>query len=221
MKRRIVLLGPPASGKGTQAKQIQDLYGIPAVSTGAILRGHIKQGTAIGKEVDRQTSNGGFATDETVLGVVETWLNDHGDTFLFDGFPRTVNQAEVFDQMLAKRGLPLDAVILIDLDFDFLRERVIHRIICADCSSVWHAKRDGLSISDPCPACGGQLERREDDTAEVLDFRWKLYRELTMPVSEYYESSGRLHTVKGGDEPSDVLHQIEAILGVESSGSMA
>lgn len=194
MKNRIVLLGPPASGKGTQAALLAATFGIPAASTGAILRDEKARGSEIGLEADRWTSQGKLFPDELALRVVWKWV-DGRKRFILDGFPRTVGQAEAFDAGLTDRQLPLDAVYFLNLSEDIVRERMTSRLTCSDCGSVFNEKFHNVTVDTPCPKCGGKLSRRNDDTLEALDSRLAQYRELTLPVVDHYREKGLLKEV--------------------------
>jgi adenylate kinase len=194
MKNRIVLLGPPASGKGTQAALLAATFGIPSASTGAILREEKARGSEIGIEAGRWTSEGKLFPDELALRVVWNWL-DGRKRFILDGFPRTIGQAAAFDAGLVERELTLDAVYFLNLSEDLVRERMTSRLTCGECGSVFNEKFHNVTSESACPKCGGKLARREDDTLEALDRRLAQYREQTLPVVEHYRANGRLTEV--------------------------
>jgi adenylate kinase len=188
VKRRLVLLGPPASGKGTQAELIQNRFGIPTTSTGAILRKQAKERTSLGLEAEKIISKGGLAPDSLVMQVVEEWLGTHADAFLFDGFPRTVEQAKAFDAILQERQRPLDQAIALAVSVETIRTRMALRLVCASCGKVVSMGRHVQSSHDPCPNCGGSLEKRSDDNNDALERRLEAYWEKTVPVYKYYGS---------------------------------
>jgi adenylate kinase len=194
MKNRIVLLGPPASGKGTQAALLSATFGIPAASTGAILREEKARGSTIGAEADRWTSQGKLFPDELALRVVWKWL-DNRRRFIMDGFPRTIGQAKSFDEGLEERRLPLDVVYFLKLSDELVRERTTSRLTCSDCGSVYNEKFHDVTLDMPCPKCGGELVRRNDDTDEALDRRLAQFREHTLPVAHHYREKGLLKEV--------------------------
>jgi len=209
MKSRIVLLGPPASGKGTQAALLSATFGIPATSTGAMLRDEKARGSAIGLEADRWTSQGRLFPDELALRVVWNWI-DGRDRFILDGFPRTVSQAESFDQGLAERRLALDVVYLLTLPEELVRERMTTRLTCPECGSVFNEKFHNMTAGASCPKCGAALGRRNDDTPGALDERLAQYREQTLPVAGHYRSQGLLQEVDvtpGRDEVFQHLYE--------------
>ncbi len=208
MKDRIVLLGPPASGKGTQAGLLSAAFGIPAASTGAMLRDEKARGSAIGIEASRWTDQGRLFPDELALRVVWNWI-DGKDRFLLDGFPRTLGQAEAFDEGLAERGTPLDAACLLTLPAQIIRERMTSRLTCTTCGSVFNEAFHHVTSATPCPKCGGLLARRSDDTHEALDRRLAEYNDLTLPVTDYYRSRGLLRefdVTPGRDEVFRTLY---------------
>jgi adenylate kinase len=198
MKNRIILLGPPASGKGTQAGLLSATFGIPAASTGAILREETAQGSEIGAEAERWTVQGKLFPDELALRVVWKWLDDRR-RFILDGFPRTLGQATSFDDGLAQRRLPLDVVYFLELSDERIRERMTTRLTCSHCGSVFNEKFHDVAIDTPCPRCGGELTRRDDDTADALDRRLAQFREQTLPVARHYREKGLLKEVDATD----------------------
>ena len=198
MKNRIVLLGPPASGKGTQAALLSATFGIPAASTGAMLREEKARGSAIGAEAERWTHEGKLFPDELALRVVWKWL-DNRRRFILDGFPRTLGQAQSFDDGLEERSLPLDVVYFLNLSDELARERMTSRLTCSQCGSVFNEKFHDVTIDTPCPRCGGELARRDDDTDDALDRRLAQFREHTLPVAHHYREKGLLKEVDATD----------------------
>lgn len=194
MKSRIVLLGPPASGKGTQAALLSATFGIPAASTGAMLRDEKARRSKLGAEAERWTIQGKLFPDELALRVVWKWLENRR-RFILDGFPRTLGQAESFDQGLEERNMPLDVVYFLNLSDELVRERMTSRLTCSRCASVFNEKFHDVTIDTPCPRCGGDLVRRNDDTDEALDHRLAQYREHTLPVAHHYREKGLLKEV--------------------------
>jgi len=207
LKRRIVLLGPPASGKGTQAERIATRYGIPSASTGAMLREERSRGSALGREAEAWTAAGRLFPDEMALRVVRHWLDVHGsESFLFDGFPRTLGQARAFDDELSKINVKLDGVLHLRLSDDAIRARVASRITCTNCGATFSAILHQVTEGDACPDCGKRLERRGDDTMDALEERLTQHRALTLPAVEFYRASGRL-TEFDAAEDRDVVFQ--------------
>jgi adenylate kinase len=194
MKSRIVLLGPPASGKGTQAALLSATFGIPAASTGAMFREERARGSQLGVEAEHWTVGGKLFPDELALRVVWKWLDNRG-RFILDGFPRTLGQAESFDQGLQERDLPLDVVYFLELSDELVRERMTSRLTCKSCSSVFNQKFHNVTAGSTCPKCGGELVRRNDDTDDALDCRLAQFREHTLPVAHHYRDKGLLKEV--------------------------
>lgn len=207
-----MLLGPPASGKGTQAELITGKYGLPVTSPGAILREEKRAGTELGIEAEKVTSQGRLLPDSMVVGLVERWLKAHNSAFIFDGFPRSVGQANALEEILAERRTPLEVVIALNADVPTLQARVAHRRMCTNCGYIvsigLHVQHD----EDPCPRCGGKLVRRSDDTPEVLAARLREYSEKTKPLLSYYEGKGLLRCVDSSAVPTIVFQSICAIL---------
>jgi adenylate kinase len=207
MKNRIVLLGPPATGKGTQGALLSATFGIPAASTGAMLREEKARGSAIGLEAEKWTSQGMLFPDELALRVVWQWIGDR-TRFLLDGFPRTLGQAQAFDAGLKGRGLPLDVVYLLDLPEDVIRDRMCSRLTCSQCGAVFNESFHNVTENSPCPACGVPLARRSDDTNEALDRRMDQYREQTLPVAGHYRQKGLLRQIDATPGRDAIFHTL-------------
>lgn len=207
MKNRIVLIGPPATGKGTQAALLAAAFGFPAASTGAMLRDEKSKGSAIGLEAEKWTSQGMLFPDELALRVVWQWMGDR-TRFLLDGFPRTLGQAQTFDEGLEKRNLPLDVVYLLDLPEAMIRERICSRLTCTKCGAVFNESFHKVTLESPCPACGAPLARRSDDTHEALDQRMVQYREQTLPVAGHYQEKGLLRQIDATPGRDAVFHTL-------------
>jgi adenylate kinase len=210
LKRRIILLGPPASGKGTQAEMLSAKYNIPAASTGALLREERARGTALGREADSWTSRGMFFPDEIAMKVVRQWLDLHGgEGFLLDGFPRTVGQARAFDEKL-------DAVFHLALSDDAIRARVASRITCTNCGASLSTTLHHVSEGDACPSCGQPLVRRRDDTADALEERLEQHRLHTEPVVDFYRQAGSLIEVDAATGREAVFQKLCASIEEEA-----
>lgn len=212
---RVVLLGPPGCGKGTQAALLRERLGVPHLSTGDMLRAAVEAGTEIGRRAGEIMKRGGLVPDEAVVGIVaqRIGLRDCGGGFVLDGFPRTVAQAEALGGMLEERGLRLDRVIEIAIDEGGLVRRVTGRFVCAGCNAVYneHSKppqREGI-----CDKCGGtEFRRRPDDTAEAVAQRLAAYREETAPLVPYYRDRGLLAQVDGGAPLEEVSAAVEGLV---------
>lgn len=205
-----MLLGPPASGKGTQAELIQNRLGIPNTSTGAILRKQAKARTPLGLAAEQIISKGGLAPDGLVMQLVEEWLESHRETFLFDGFPRTVEQAKAFDSFLHRSEASLDLAIALDVSVETIKTRMALRFVCANCGKVVSMGRHVRSPHDPCPNCGGPLEKRSDDNDEALERRLEAYWEKTVPVYKYY--GNLLVEINAGREAEVVFADIARLI---------
>ncbi len=210
MKQRIVLLGPPASGKGTQAELLVSSFGIPHVSTGALLRVECANGTSVGKEADRWTSQGLLVPDELAIRLITIWIAEHGTKFLFDGFPRTVAQAESLDTALAALRAPLDLVIVLELGEEEICRRIASRLSCLHCGATFSCMLNSLKVGDMCLRCGEKLLRRTDDQPAAVEKRLESYRELTFPVIGYYERTAPelIHRVDASMESDAVFSEI-------------
>jgi adenylate kinase len=212
VKKRIVLLGPPASGKGTQAEMISVKHHIGTASPGAMLREELKAGTPLGIEAERVTSRGQLMPDSIIVGLVKNWLQNHDGAFIFDGFPRTLGQADGLETLLAERGTPLDVAFSLDADFETIRDRVERRMVCPACGNIirigLHVENDG----SPCPRCDGTLQRRKDDNVETLWQRMQEYREKSESLVSLYEQRGILKRIDAKRKPDEVFADIEAVM---------
>jgi len=207
---RIVLLGPPASGKGTAAMELSAVLGVPHVSTGQMFREAMRRGGLIGESAKRFIDKGQLVPDELAVELVRLWLDDHGRSrgFIFDGFPRTVPQAEALDHLLKDRGMPISLVILLELGESEIIERVLGRLSCEACGALYHVKRMPPREPGVCDKCGGKLVRRADDTEATVRERLHVYEELTQGVIQYYERSGVLRRVDGSGVKEKAFAQI-------------
>ena len=199
MRNRIVPLGPPASGKGPQAALLSATFDTPAGSTGAMLREEKARSTHIGREAELWTVEGKLFPDELALRVVWNWI-DNRRRFILDGVSRTLGQARAFDHDLVVRELSLDAVYLLMLSDTLVRERMTTRLTCSRCSSVFNERFHNVSNTTPCPKCGGELVRRNDDTEGALDRRLEQFRECTVPVAHH-------------DQEKDLLKEVDVAAG--------
>ena len=196
---RLVLLGPPGAGKGTQASAIVDKYNIPHISTGDIFRANIKEGTDLGKEAKAYMDKGLLVPDELVVSIVKDRLtkDDCKEGFLLDGFPRTVNQAQALDSELHKMDTKLDRVININASAEILIERAVGRRICKECGATYHIKFNPSKVAGICDIDGGVLYQRDDDNVETVSTRINVYMEQTEPLIAYYKEQNLLLDVDG------------------------
>ena len=207
---RLILLGPPGVGKGTQAAAIIEKYSIPHISTGDIFRANIKGKTELGKKVEEYMNKGLLVPDDLVVSIVKDRIvkDDCKDGFLLDGFPRTVVQAEALDEELSKMSLVIDKVINIEAEKDILIERAIGRRICKDCGATYHVKFSPAKQDGICDKCGGELYQRKDDTLDTVEKRIEVYLEQTKPLIDYYAKKGLLLNVDGTKDKKEVFNDI-------------
>jgi len=177
-----------------------------------MLREELRAGSELGKEADSLTRHGRLVPDSFVIALVENWLKTHSDAFVFDGFPRTLAQADALEALLAARNTPLEAVFFFEVPVEDILDRVLHRVSCEKCHRIYSIKLHFGSGEEHCPRCGGRLFRRKDDTAEALEQRMIEYREKTEPLVEFYRSRSLLHTLKAAERPETVFAEISSVL---------
>lgn len=212
---KLIFLGPPGAGKGTQAKRIEQLHDLVQLSTGDMLRAAIASGSDVGKAAKAVMDGGNLVSDEIVVGIVAERLNgkDLEKGFILDGFPRTLGQAQELDQILSERGEALDAVIEIKVDDELLVERITGRYTCAKCGKGYHDVFEQPEIEGVCDRCGSTaFTRRADDNAETVRARLKAYHAETAPLLPYYAERGMLKTIDGMIEIDEVTAQIDEVL---------
>lgn len=212
---RLVLLGPPGAGKGTQARWLVERYGVPQLSTGDMLRKAVADGTEVGLEARAVMERGELVSDAIINRIVAERIDqpDCAGGFVLDGFPRTVAQAEALDAMLAERGLGLDAVIEIRVDKEALVERVAGRFACARCGAGYHDSFRPTAVAGVCDECGStEFVRREDDNAETVRARLAAYERQTAPLLPFYEARELVRAVDGMQPIETVTAAIETIL---------
>ncbi|MGV3720364.1 MAG: adenylate kinase [Actinomycetota bacterium] len=208
---RLVLLGPPGAGKGTQGQYLTERLGIPKISTGDMLRDGAVAGTAVGIEAKAFTDQGRLVPDELILDLVKKRLRepDAANGYLLDGFPRTVAQAEALEEWLREQGEGLDAVVDLRVDDELIVKRISDRRVCSVCHETYHAVSRPPAKPETCDVCGRALEQREDDRAELVRERLRVYHERTEPVTSFYSQRALLFPI-AGDRP--VKEVTEAIL---------
>lgn len=207
---KLVILGPPGAGKGTQAESIIEKYNIPHISTGDIFRENIKNETELGKKAKGYMDKGLLVPDEVVIEIVEDRLqrDDCKDGFLLDGFPRTVQQAVSLDAMLDRMGTKLDRVVNIEVDPQILVERAVGRRICKTCGATYHVKFNPPKVEGVCDKDGTPLIQRADDTEETVSTRIQVYLDQTTPLIDYYKAQSLLLNVDGEQEISEVFNAV-------------
>lgn len=213
---RLILLGPPGAGKGTQAANIVNKYNLPHISTGDIFRANIKAGTDLGKRAKKFMDKGELVPDSLVVELVEDRLqqDDTANGFMLDGFPRTLPQAEALDAVLAQMGSELNYVVNIVVDPSVLVERAVGRRICRDCGATYHIKFNPAKAEGVCDKCSGELYQRSDDNEATVTNRISVYTNETAPLVEYYNESGKLVNIDGLQDIDKVFADIEKALGV-------
>ena len=215
----IILLGPPGAGKGTQAKRIEEKFGLVQLSTGDMLRALVASGSELGREAKAIMEAGQLMPDQLMVDMISARVEepDCAGGFILDGFPRTTPQAEALDRMLADKGLALDAVIEIAVDEEELVGRITGRFSCAACGAGYHDVFQQPKTSGVCDHCGGtEFKRRADDNEDTVRSRLAAYREQTAPILPYYQARGVLQSVDGMAPIDDVTRQLEALLDAEA-----
>ena len=207
---RIILLGAPGSGKGTQAKKLMDDFGFPQISTGNLLRQAIADGTEIGKQAKAIMAAGNLVSDEIVLDLIRVSLDSPSSHsgFILDGYPRNIAQAESLDELLTAINQPLNHAVLIDVDSDTLVKRLSGRRMCSLTGKILNIYYSNQSEIDECLSAGGELIQRSDDNIESITNRINVYREQTEPLLEYYQSMGLLIIADGNGDIDQVYKRV-------------
>lgn len=212
---KIIMLGAPGAGKGTQAKKIAEKYGIPHISTGDIFRANIKNGTELGKKAKTYMDKGELVPDELVVDLVVDRVaqDDAKKGYVLDGFPRTIPQAEALDAALAKIGEKMDYAINVEVPDENIVNRMGGRRACVGCGATYHIKYNPTKTEGVCDACGEKLILRDDDKPETVQNRLTVYHEQTQPLIDYYAKQGIMKEVDGTQDMEDVFTAITGILG--------
>ena len=212
---KIVFMGPPGAGKGTQAEKIIENYQIPHISTGDMFRKAIKDQTELGMEAKRYMDQGALVPDHVTIGIVKDRLSesDCKSGFLLDGFPRTVDQAKALDEILTSLDSKIDYVINIDVDLDILKERLTGRRLCRSCGATYHMIFNPPAVAGTCDKCGGELYQRKDDNEETVGNRLDVYVSQTKPLLDYYSLAGNLVNINGQQSIDLVFAEIQDVLG--------
>ncbi len=215
---RLVLVGPPGAGKGTQAQFIAEHAAIPKISTGDIFRANVSQGTPLGVQAKAFMDRGDLVPDDVTIEMVRMRLleDDAAEGFLLDGFPRTVPQAEVLDDMLREQGRKLDVVLELVVDDDEVIRRLSGRRTCRGCGKIWHVEFDPTSKENICDRCGSELFQRDDDKAETIANRLVEYTDKTAPLVDFYGAQGKLVGIDATGPVEDVT--VRAIDALRSYG---
>lgn len=214
---KLIIMGPPGAGKGTQAALIKDTYQIPHISTGDMFREAIKNKTPLGVEAKGYIDKGLLVPDSVTIGLVKERLanKDCQEGFLLDGFPRTIPQAEALNIILAELNIKLDAVVNIDVDDSVLIDRIVGRRVCPVCKAGYHVKYLQPKVEGICDECGGQLVQRKDDTEETVKNRLEVYANQTKPLLEFYNQLGLVKNINGIGDIDVIFNNIKLALEVK------
>ena len=214
---RLVILGAPGAGKGTQAIYLSEKLKIPHISTGDIFRSNIKNGTSLGKLAKQYIDNGDLVPDEVTIGIVKDRLqkDDCDIGFILDGFPRTINQAESLDGILEEMRTALDYVLEICVEDEVIIKRLSGRRMCPECNMNYHVNSDEHARTGICGRCGAKLVQREDDREETVINRLQTYHDQTEPLIGYYKAKGNLLEVTGRDRIADTTAEVNKVLGMK------
>ncbi len=211
---RLILLGAPGAGKGTQAEIISEKFNIPQISTGAILRAAVAEQTPLGKKVEKVMQSGGLVSDEDVIALVKERFGqpDCANGFILDGFPRTIPQAEALDVMLKEMGIAIDLAVSLEVEPETIVTRMSGRRTCPACGATYHVVYKPSSKGEDCDKCGAALTVRKDDREEVVRDRLAVYEKQTAPLKNYYAQQNKLRLVEGQEELADTTALMEKAL---------
>ncbi len=211
---RLVLIGAPGGGKGTQAKLLVEKYGVPQVSTGDLLREAVAAGSPLGQRAKAAMDAGQLVSDDIVLNMIKERLSksDASKGFILDGFPRNLAQSEALDKMLQSMGKPLEMALLIDVDFDVLMKRLTGRRTCKSCGQMFNVYTSAPRVSGRCDKCGGELEQRADDNEATISNRLRVYESQTAPLIDYYRKQNKLRTVQGVGDIKGIFAAVQRVI---------
>jgi adenylate kinase len=212
----LVLFGPPGAGKGTQSAFLVDRLKMKHISTGDLFRAAIKNGTPLGKEAKSFLDSGKLVPDSVTIGLVKEELGQlKGESFILDGFPRTVAQAVALESLLAEKALRIDKTVFLEVPFKALLDRLTGRRVCKACGAVYHIKTKSTKVAGVCDVCGGEVVQRADDFEDVIGNRLRAYEESTRPLKEHYKSRGPYVEVDGTGSSEDVFERVINVLQVK------
>jgi len=211
---KLILIGAPGSGKGTQAKYLTEKYHIPQIATGDLLRAAVAAQTPLGRQAKAIMDAGQLVPNDIVIGMIRERIArpDADQGFILDGFPRNIAQAEALDDILDKLGKPIDAVLQFDVDAEMLIQRMVGRLTCISCGALFNLFTQPPAIDDKCDECGGMLHHRNDDSEEVIERRLQIFETLTQPLSDYYKHKGVLHIVEAHGDVGEVTKRVKSAL---------
>jgi len=211
---RLILLGPPGAGKGTQAKLLAEKFNIQQISTGDILRQAVKNKTKMGLKAKSYMDQGKLVPDNVVIGIMKDRLDnaDCSKGFILDGFPRTIQQAESLSQALKQMEIDIDYLIDIEIDFNYLIQRLTGRWTCRECGEGYHKMSNPPKKKGVCDKCDGELYQRDDDKEETIQKRFEVYRKETEPLKDYYQKNGKLNAIKGDGGIQEIFSRITNLI---------
>ncbi len=211
---KLILIGAPGSGKGTQAKYLTEKYHIPQIATGDLLRAAVAAQTPLGRQAKAIMDAGQLVPNDIVIGMIRERIArpDADQGFILDGFPRNIAQAEALDDILDKLGKPIDAVLQFDVDAEMLIQRMIGRLTCLSCGALFNLFTQPPAIDDKCDECGGTLHHRTDDSEDIIERRLQIFETLTQPLSDYYKHKGVLHILEAHGDVSEVTKRVKSAL---------
>ena len=210
---RTVLLGAPGSGKGTQSVVLSKKYKIPQISTGDLLRAAVNAGSELGKKAKSAMDAGALVSDDIVIGLIRERISqeDAQQGYILDGFPRNIPQAEALDQMLSQLQQPLQGVVLLDVPFEELMQRLTGRRTCKDCGAIYNVHLSPSKVEGHCDNCNGELFQRADDNEDTIGNRLNVYQEQTAPLVDYYQQQQKLHSIAGTGDVNNITNMVGAI----------
>jgi len=211
---KLILIGAPGSGKGTQAKYLTEKYHIPQISTGDLLRSAVAAQTPLGRQAKAIMDAGQLVPNDIVIGMIRERIArpDADQGFVLDGFPRNIAQAEALDDILDKLGKPIDAVLQFDVDAEMLIQRMIGRLTCLSCGALFNLFTQPPAIDDKCDECGGLLHHRTDDNEHIIERRLQIFETLTQPLSDHYKHKGVLHVLEAHGDVNEVTKRVKSAL---------
>ncbi len=211
---KLILIGAPGSGKGTQAKYLTEKYHVPQIATGDLLRAAVAAQTPLGRQAKTIMDAGQLVPNDIVIGMIRERIArpDADQGFVLDGFPRNIAQAEALDNILDKLGKPIDAVLQFDVDAEMLIQRMIGRITCLSCGALFNLFTQPPALDDKCDECGGTLHHRTDDNEDIIERRLHIFETLTQPLSDYYKHKGVLHILEAHGDVAEVTKRVKSAL---------